>query len=335
MNDKTKDRLSQSLFQIVLVALMCLSLLSIAGNLVFGFPFHVNIKWMLLIVFAGWALLHSKNEKHIYFWKVLFFVVITYLVIPLGWFDSGGSENLSLSYIFLLIICTTFFFWGKTRLALIISQIGIIVTLLIVEHLYPEIVSQYDSMSHFYDRLFQIPLTLLAGFLFLRIFADAYNTERVRLNHLVQFDPLTNLYNRRSLDIALNNTLENIDQANQDAYLLFFDVDDFKKINDDKGHSFGDQVLVELGEYTKKIVSDQGIVARWGGDEFAVIFKGSKKCLYEALEKLHVFKFSLSTGVVKITNNDLSIDALFKRADRALYQAKNEGKNRYYFNDII
>jgi len=332
MNDKTKDRLSQSLFQIVLVALMGLSLLSIAGNLIFGFPLHVNIKWMLLIVFAGWALLHSKNDQHIYFWKVLFFVVITYIVIPLGWFDSGGSENLSLAYVFLLIICTTFFFWGKTRLVLIISQIGMIIALLIVEYLYPDIVSQYDSTSHFYDRLFQIPLTLLAGFLFLRIFANAYNEERIRLNHLVQFDPLTNLYNRRSFDITLKKTLETVKQEAQEVYLLFLDVDDFKQINDDKGHTFGDQVLTELADYTKQLVSDQGIVARWGGDEFAVIFKGPEKALFELLKKIHLFKFSLSIGVVKISNNDQSIDALFKRADRALYQAKNEGKNRYYFD---
>src|SRR6056297_3627725 len=269
MNDKTKDRLSQSLFQIVLVALMGLSLLSIVGNIVFGFPLHVNIKWMLLIVFAGWALLRSKNDQHIYFWKVLFFVVITYIVIPLGWFDSGGSENLSLAYIFLLLICTTFFFWGKTRLILIISQTGMIMALLTIEYLYPELVSLYDSMSHFYDRLFQIPLTLLAGFLFLRIFADAYNRERIRLNHLVQFDPLTNIFNRRSLDIALKRTLENTVQNPQTAYLIFYDVDDFKLTNDEKGHSFGDQVLIELADFTKKLVSDQGIVARWGGDEFA------------------------------------------------------------------
>ena len=331
MNDKTKDRLSQSLFQIVLVALMGLSLLSIAGNLIFGFPLHVNIKWMLLIVFAGWALLHSKNDQHIYFWKVLFFVVITYIVIPLGWFDSGGSENLSLAYVFLLIICTTFFFWGKTRLVLIISQIGMIMTLLIVEHLYPDIVSQYDSMSHFYDRLFQIPLTLLAGFLFLRIFANAYNTERIRLNHLVQFDPLTNLYNRRSFDITLKKTLESGDQETHNVYLLFFDVDNFKQINDDKGHTFGDQVLMELADYTKQLFSDYGIVSRWGGDEFAVIFKGTEKALFDILEKLHQFKFSVSTGVVKIISTDKSIDGLFKRADQALYQAKKEGKNRYCF----
>jgi len=332
MNDKTKDNLSQSLFQIVLVALMCLSLLSIVGNLIFGFPFHVNIKWMLLIVFAGWALLHSKNDRHIYFWKVLFFVVITYIVIPLGWFDSGGSENLSLAYIFLLLICTTFFFWGKTRLVLIISQIGIIITLLIVEHLYPELVSHYDSMSQFYDHLFQIPLTLLAGFLFLRIFANAYNAERVRLNHLVQFDSLTNLYNRRFFDIALKKTLEMVDQANQNAYLLFVDVDDFKQINDEKGHSFGDQVLMELADYTKSLLSNDTIVARWGGDEFTVIFKGNEKELFKLLEKLHLFKFSLSTGVVKMTIKDRSIDELFKRADRALYQAKKEGKGKYSFH---
>ena len=143
---------------------------------------------------------------------------------------------------------------------------------------------------------------------------------------------MTNLYNRRSFDITLKKTLETVKQEAQEVYLLFLDVDDFKQINDDKGHTFGDQVLTELADYTKQLVSDQGIVARWGGDEFAVIFKGPEKALFEIVEKLHLFKFSLSTGVVKISNNDQSIDALFKRADRALYQAKKEGKNRYCFS---
>lgn len=307
-------------------------MISIAGNFVLGFPCYINIKWMLLIIFAGWALLHSKTDKQIYFWKVVFFVVITYIVIPLGWFDSGGSDNLTLAYMFLLMICTTFFFWGKTRLFLIVSQIGVIMTLLIIKHLFPESIAQYDNINTFYDRLFQTPLTLLAGFLFLRIFANAYNSERIRLNHLVRFDPLTNLYNRRSLDIELEKILETLEQKEGETYLLFFDIDDFKLINDENGHSFGDQVLIELADFTRRLFSDQGIVSRWGGDEFAVLFHGSKSELLKKLDKLHRYKIGISTGVVKITHSEKSVDELFKHADQALYQAKNEGKNRYYFS---
>ncbi len=327
---KRETDLSDYLFLRIIVLSMLLSVLSIIGNVIFGFPAAINIKWLFLLgvtAFILWILQKDVNRR---FWKLLFMVFILYCFMPFAWFDSGGSSNNSIAYFFLIMISSTFFFIGKTRLFMILSEIGVFSVLLTVEFLYPDLFKQYDPTTQFFDRIFQIPLTLFAGFIFLRFFANAYTKEREHLNQIIKYDTLTNLYNRRFFDHYLTNLLKEEKQKTRDIYLIFFDIDDFKKINDENGHHHGDQVLKELASYTTATMSVRDIVARWGGDEFAVIFYGDEQTLIKKLTQLHRFPKGISTGATRIRKDDRSIETLLKRADKASYKAKATGKGTFY-----
>lgn len=129
--------------------------------------------------------------------------------------------------------------------------------------------------------------------------------------------------------------------------VLFLDLDDFKRINDTMGHQNGDIILRCIGEILHGIFRSEDIIGRFGGDEFIVLVKGLTnekvlvdKCLLisERLrnyskEKIGVI-VSCSIGVVISKNKKVDFDLLFSQADKALYEAKNSGKDksalRYY-----
>ncbi len=154
-------------------------------------------------------------------------------------------------------------------------------------------------------------------------------------------DPLTSAYNRRYFFIKLKEELERVKRYNRPMSLAVLDIDDFKKINDTYGHPVGDVVLVELAKTIKRNIRSTDVFARVGGEEFAIIFtetdvKGAaKKCemLRSEIEKLtirtygRVINLTISIGVTQAKPTD-TVDTLYKRADKALYRAKQTGKNR-------
>ena len=125
--------------------------------------------------------------------------------------------------------------------------------------------------------------------------------------------------------------------------MLFIDVDNFKEINDTYGHSAGDMVLSETGEIFRRWARQTDICCRYGGEEFAVILPDTGledgKLACERLRKMvgeHLFEYeasqfkvTISIGVAEYSGSqDQSPRDLVKRADEALYRAKNEGRNR-------
>ena len=129
-------------------------------------------------------------------------------------------------------------------------------------------------------------------------------------------------------------------QNGQGAFILF-DVDDFKKINDTFGHYVGDRVLIQVANAIKSEMDDHQIAARWGGEEFAVYLPGAD--IVESTEKAEQIrkkvneqtnpKVTLSCGVSIWTKyEEDSIEQLFIRADKALYEAKTTGKNKVVQN---
>ncbi len=150
-------------------------------------------------------------------------------------------------------------------------------------------------------------------------------------------DPLTGAGNRRSFDAALAAGL----QSMQGSFVLaLFDVDNFKQVNDTHGHVVGDQVLQEVARGIKACVRGDDVVARIGGDEFALLasdftLQQAEARLRSVLEALgRIFdsspelpRVTLSCGVAECSAGDTS-KSLTARADRALYDAKHHGKNR-------
>lgn len=158
-------------------------------------------------------------------------------------------------------------------------------------------------------------------------------------------DGLTGAKNRRYFDQRLSEEVAHSKRYKLSLSLLLLDVDHFKKINDTYGHKIGDEVLKNLSALVIEMVRDSDIVARYGGEEIAIITPSTPReeaellaeRLRSAIEKTTMATIDATQEVVQVTASigvcSLGLivqdkDALIEEADRALYMAKNQGRNR-------
>lgn len=157
------------------------------------------------------------------------------------------------------------------------------------------------------------------------------------------YDPGTGLFNKRAIqEYAVEKTKEG-----KELYLAMIDVDDFKNVNDRFGHMFGDEVLSKVSEIMRGVVDSRGMVGRFGGDEFMLvldsvsdeeelrrIFKTiSKNMQWQYQDIKDTLAITTSCGIAKFPKDAANFEDLFKKADKALYVAKEKGKNRYIIYD--
>ncbi|WP_448211256.1 transporter substrate-binding domain-containing diguanylate cyclase [Colwellia sp. MEBiC06753] len=158
-----------------------------------------------------------------------------------------------------------------------------------------------------------------------------------QLEEMAVKDPLTKLYNRHYFTEKTIECINNFHRYHTNCCMILFDIDDFKKFNDDFGHQTGDQVLIELGSQLQKSARNTDFIARWGGEEFVIICpettideamylaKRFQQNLHNASQQLPS-TVSCSIGIAQLTTDD-NEQTWFSHTDNALYQAKSEGKN--------
>ncbi|WP_176556166.1 sensor domain-containing protein [Rubellimicrobium rubrum] len=164
------------------------------------------------------------------------------------------------------------------------------------------------------------------------------------LEYLAHHDSLTGLLNRAALRSHLDRTLIATSPECPTA-LLFLDLDEFKSVNDSLGHQAGDHLLRLAASRLRTCLRDTDVIARFGGDEFAVVYSGSRhpddigtlaKRIIEALSKPYPFEdrhvvVGASVGIALANSAEAEADDLLKRADIALYRAKSEGRGCFRF----
>ncbi|MCB1169170.1 MAG: diguanylate cyclase [Leptospiraceae bacterium] len=151
-------------------------------------------------------------------------------------------------------------------------------------------------------------------------------------------DELTMLYNRRYFDRCLRREMKRAERHQVEVSLLIIDLDNFKKINDTFGHSSGDMIMRKVGQILKLLLRQEDYPCRFGGEEFAVILphtSGDQAYLVaerfrQAIEKedFDGIRITCSGGLATYPTHGKSGSDVFEQADRALYSAKKEGKNR-------
>lgn len=160
------------------------------------------------------------------------------------------------------------------------------------------------------------------------------------LRNLIVKDSLTDLYNRRYCNQNLKNISEQYIKTGEPYTLAIADIDFFKKVNDTYGHTAGDEVLVSVAQIMKKSMAGKGFAARWGGEEFLLVYTGCDmettltylEMLVESIREMRVeyddkaIKITISIGVA--TGNGDSVDKVLCTADNRLYHAKKEGRDR-------
>ncbi|WP_305806419.1 ligand-binding sensor domain-containing diguanylate cyclase [Stenotrophomonas sp. YIM B06876] len=157
-------------------------------------------------------------------------------------------------------------------------------------------------------------------------------------------DGLTGLPNRRAFDETLAREVARARRGGHALCLMILDIDHFKRVNDNWSHSVGDDVLCEVGQLLRQACRESDLPARLGGEEFALVLNNTE--LPEAMvvsERVHALfrdhrdwarrgedrlQITFSAGLVQMGEQDLTPSLLSQRADRALYQAKHEGRNR-------
>ncbi len=180
---------------------------------------------------------------------------------------------------------------------------------------------------------------------------NALNLERLKLSTIT--DPLTQVHNRRFFDQRLPEELARSDRSLKAISCLFLDIDHFKSVNDTYGHGVGDDVLCQVAQRIQSVLRNHDVLARYGGEEFAVLLPetGNDEAMLVAqrivaavnksrivIEKNVILTITISAGVSTLMTEE-SIDdtlnsmetlgmKLLSTADQALYDAKEQGRNR-------
>ncbi len=174
--------------------------------------------------------------------------------------------------------------------------------------------------------------------------AERLEASLAALAEAATTDPLTGLPNRREFEARLREEVERVNRYGGELSLLMVDVDAFKGINDTYGHRVGDSVLRSIGAIIPKVLRGTDLPSRYGGDEFGVLLPGiGKTAAFAVAEKLRsavraisvggsgadgVSRVTLSVGVSAISGAGVEPDRLLEAADRALYRAKENGRDR-------
>jgi diguanylate cyclase (GGDEF)-like protein len=201
------------------------------------------------------------------------------------------------------------------------------------EDIYEEMVAQEDEMRKQNEQLME--------------YNNLLKEKEAQLQQMAYYDSLTGLPNRKLL---INTMKEMTDNDIGNFAVVFIDLDNFKEVNDARGHIFGDEVLINVGKVLIEGADDHDIIGRLGGDEFAMIIRRplSKDEIYETVDGLRKklldlfgqdfyksFELSASFGIALCPQDCTYYRDLLKSADIAMYKAKEKGRNRVEFYEEI
>lgn len=182
-------------------------------------------------------------------------------------------------------------------------------------------------------------------------FSERKQAEK-EIHHLAYYDPLCELPNRRLLIDRLQQAIAASSRTLTGGALMFIDLDNFKTLNDTRGHGVGDMLLIEVAKRLQACVREGDTLARFGGDEFVLLLKGLSQNnalaavqaqvvaekVVEVINRPYVIEggechSSSSVGITLFANHKDKFDELLKQADTAMYEAKKSGRNTLRFFD--
>lgn len=328
-----------------------LALLTILTNILGGFSFSFNYKWMVLFGFCTTlALLSVKRVRTAIVHRVGIYG-LSLVILPLSWLSSAGLMSPSIVYSIVLLLLINFLLVGAERVLLNAVFLGINLGLITFYHVHPESFSPLTPDEQFLDWMVNIPLLFVFTALLLTTFERAYERERMvsqektqKLMVLSQTDALTGLQNRLHLDDDIEDLLQACRSDGKPFSLVLLDIDYFKQFNDAYGHLLGDKCLQTIAAILREAVKRSGDkVYRFGGEEFVILLKDTDQDgawrfaqrLRAAIEREAIPHkqsgvasiVTTSMGIATCNNPEVDTQALLNRADTSLYEAKASGRN--------
>lgn len=320
-----------------------------------GIPdlFTISIANSLLFIgsaFESIALLKLVNcsqtiIKKVYISLTIAYLVIFHLVLLYYNFEHIRIFCASLSTA-ILVILPAYRLMREKHSTSLMKLIGILYSLVALSFLLRGIaaLTSEQQMGLFTPGLIQtisflsLYLVMILGntgfVLILKERADA------ELIHMAYYDELTQALNRRTFVIRAKQVLAQCSKEKELVSFILFDIDNFKKFNDSYGHDAGDRILQDLSQRVNQSLEPQCLFGRYGGDEFAIVLIGLD--LNESVKKLEQItelineadiagipeRYSISIGILNLIPNKLTkLESLYICCDKALYQAKRNGRN--------
>jgi diguanylate cyclase len=256
----------------------------------------------------------------------------------------------SLGFIVVLIlVLLVFVLWAALRFNYVVTHWAIFIASVLV--LMAVIFSDDRSDMALYQQTLLLVKVGLVVMILGGLFVAAAFTERnhveIALSKLANHDPLTGLPNRTYFQDFINHSLSHAQRQKQQLYLLFIDLDRFKKINDSQGHEVGDAVLKIVATRLDELLRADDFVARLGGDEFAVLFSHpsinkaasnlARKIIKIISEPFEIagrsYTLGASIGISVYPDDAGDANTLLRQADLAMYQAKSKQSGFEYFSE--
>jgi len=211
---------------------------------------------------------------------------------------------------------------------------AIALTLSMTAVLIPELIQSFNAFE-----ASTVIISIMVTMSFAFAFSVVNNRQHDKLLHLATKDPLTGAGNRRALLAKLTEVIASFARSNSPSSLVLLDIDHFKDVNDEHGHTVGDQILQKIAQIVELRIRLNDTLYRIGGEEFVVVVDGQGierasrlaeqlRTLIEANELLPDHTVTISLGVAELCANETP-ENWVHRADQALYRAKRAGRNTY------
>ena len=274
-------------------------------------------------------------------------LMVTAAILTIGW--GAGFQ----CYLFAAITASFYFPFiikGSKRniLSLVLSVLLIVVFFL--NYLLSSMLNPFEPLSDTWMHLLfivnsLIALALMVGFSFLFVWEllskqKILELQNEQLDELAHKDPLTHLYNRRSMNKKMDERMLELKKTGRRFTLVLGDIDDFKHVNDTYGHDVGDLVLTTIADIISRNVGSQDVVCRWGGEEILIMMNESLESGLLTVEKI---RKAVEDNVCESENGDVrvtmtfgaaesipgfTIEHLIQQSDDRLYYGKRNGKNQ-------
>lgn len=283
----------------------------------------------------------SKYFNHYHLIRIFFMSAIVFFFIPFGYMTSPGADSAVVYTILLVINMITFIAVNQIEYLFAILACAETIVLFQTELWFPSRYLAYESKAvRMMDLSLVFPAVCLTIIITVYFVMKQYSRHHEALYLASVTDSLTGLYNRRYFHEVIQKEYNRATRNQEHFSIVLLDLNHFKKINDQLGHMEGDQVLMDISELIRKNIRSYDVAARFGGDEFILIFPNTLKEhaseLFQRLEmqfeeyskKYKEQQFAVSYGIED--SRSKTLEEIYKITDTLMYQKKIEQKKTYY-----
>lgn len=295
---------------------------------------------VLTAVFAlAWSQVHKDGYGAIWVLRLLALSVMIMMfgLFALHWMAESGDIERVVRGVIICTFAVSLFSLSGSRELLVFFGFPLLVMLTVMHFLGQSVIMIFGTL---FDPVMMFVVAAIASEVLYRTWLDAFVANQ-RLAEHAATDPLTGLSNRRHIEPQLAGETASANRHDSTFSILMADLDHFKQVNDTHGHDVGDEVLREVARRMRALLRTEDRPVRWGGEEFLVLLTNTdaeqagvvaekiRRAIAEAPIECNgaSIDITISLGVAEYRGEHDPLE-IIRRADRALYQAKDEGRNR-------